>query len=49
MTVLLLNICFWFSMKFYGDRITSKTNSRILKNFFEISIIINLITYSFYN
>jgi hypothetical protein len=49
MTIFLLNICFWFSIKFYGDRMTSKTNIRILKNFFEISIIINLITYSLYN
>jgi hypothetical protein len=47
--VFFINMCFWFSITFYGDRLTSKTNSRILKNFFEIIIIINLITYSFYN
>jgi len=49
MAVFLINICFWFSITVYGDRITTKINSRILQNFLEIIIIINLILYSFYN
>ncbi len=48
-TVFIINICLWFSMIVFGDRITSKTTSRILKNVFETSIIINLITHSIYN
>jgi hypothetical protein len=49
MTGFLINICFWFGLTFYGDRLTSKTNNRILKNFFEIMTIIHFIIYSFYN
>ncbi|CAF1626627.1 unnamed protein product [Rotaria magnacalcarata] len=49
MTFFTINICFWFSIIIFGDRFTSKTNSRILKTFLEVSMIINLITYSFSN
>jgi hypothetical protein len=49
MTVFIINVCFWVSITFFGDQFISKTNSRILKNFFEISIIINLIICSVYN
>jgi len=48
-TVFIINICLWFNIIWFGDRITSKTTSRILKNVFETSIIINLITHSIYN
>jgi hypothetical protein len=46
--VFLFNLLLWFSILFYGDRYASKSTSRILKKFLEISIIINLITYSIY-
>ncbi|UJR31032.1 hypothetical protein I4U23_018542 [Adineta vaga] len=48
-TILIVNICLWFNIMWFGDRLTSKTNSRILKNFFEILIIVNLIIYSIYH
>jgi hypothetical protein len=46
--VFLFNLSLWFSILFYGDRVTSKSTSQILRKFLEISIIINLITYSIY-
>jgi hypothetical protein len=49
MPVFIINICFWFSITIFGDRITSKTTSEIIRNFFEIIIIINLIINSVYN
>jgi hypothetical protein len=47
--IFLLNLSLWFSILYYGDRFTSKSTSQILKKFLEISIIINLITYSIHN
>ncbi len=47
--IFLLNLSLWFSILYYGDQFTSKSTSRILKKFLEISIIINLITYSIHN
>jgi len=47
--IFLLNLFLWFSILYYGDRFTSKSTSQILKKFLEISIIINLITYSIHN
>ncbi|CAF2624299.1 unnamed protein product [Rotaria sp. Silwood2] len=49
MAIIIINVCFWFSVIFFGDRIASKNNSQILKTFLEILIIINLITYSVSN
>jgi hypothetical protein len=49
MTMFIMNICLWFNIKVFGDRFTSKINIQILKNFFEIFIIVNLITYSIYH
>jgi hypothetical protein len=48
LAVFLFNLSLWFSILFYGDRFTSKSTSRVLKKFLEVSIIINLITYSIY-
>jgi len=48
LVIFLFNLFLWFSILFYGDKFTSKSTSRILKKFLEISIIINLITYSIY-
>ncbi|CAF1054986.1 unnamed protein product [Rotaria sp. Silwood1] len=49
MTIFIMSICFWFSIIFFGDRFTSRKNSRILKTLLETSIIINLIAYSVSN
>ncbi|CAF0772802.1 unnamed protein product [Adineta steineri] len=48
-TIFIINICLWFSIIIYGDYFLTKTISRILKNIFEITIIINLIIYSINN
>lgn len=47
MALFVVDICFWISIIFYGDRFISKTNGQILRKFLETSIIINLIIYSF--
>lgn len=49
MMLLILNISIWFSLVMYGDQVTSKTNSRILKNLCETMIMINLLIYSIFN
>jgi hypothetical protein len=46
--IFVFNLFLWFTLLFYGDRFTSKTTSRIFKKILEVSIIINLITYSIY-
>jgi hypothetical protein len=49
MTVMVVNICLWFTAMRFGDRLTSKTNSQILTKFFETIIIVNLIIYSIHH
>ncbi|CAF3163054.1 unnamed protein product [Rotaria socialis] len=46
--IFLLNLFLWFIVLFYGDRFTSKTASRLLAKFIEISTIVILIGYSVY-
>ncbi|CAF0999506.1 unnamed protein product [Adineta steineri] len=46
--VFIFNLFLWFSILFYGDRFTTKTTKQVFKKILEISIIINLITYSIY-
>ncbi|CAF4297679.1 unnamed protein product [Rotaria magnacalcarata] len=46
--IFLLNLFLWFIVLFYGDRFTSKTASRLLTKFIEISTIVILIGYSVY-
>lgn len=46
--VFIFNLFLWFILFFYGDRLTSKSTSRLLKKFIEVFIIINLIGYSMY-
>ena len=48
-TILIVNICLWFNVSWFGDRLISKTNSGLLKNFFEVLIIVNLIIYTIYH
>ena len=49
MTAFTITLCFWLSINFFGDRITSKTNSQILQTLLEILGILNLIAYSLYH
>lgn len=49
MMIFVINMSLWLGILFYGDQFISKTTSQLLRNFLEISIIINMITYSFYN
>lgn len=49
MMIFIINMCVWLGIFFYGDRFISKTTSQLLRKFFEIAIIINMITYSLYN
>lgn len=49
MLVIMFNLCLWFYMMFYGERVISEANSRVLKAVLEISIIITLISYSLSN
>ncbi|CAF0904144.1 unnamed protein product [Adineta ricciae] len=46
--VFLFNLFLWFSILFYGDRLTSRTTNQFLRQVLEVSIIVNLITYSIY-
>ena len=49
MIIFSINLSLWLGMIFYGDRWTSKTMNRSVRNVLEILIIVNMITYSIYN